>query len=139
MSEPQIETWTFAGSRILSGKKAHRWVDADGNHMHFTPSGSPVVGGRYRVKVDRTGEKISKYAGEEYTGERCEGEMLEGLLAKHKAVEVSLRMQSRERHDKAHDPLEDAISTLCRFASHVPANQRTAFIAHVINRLQKAW
>jgi len=139
-NEIQVEKWVFGGSRISGkGQRVHAWVDESGAELLFKPQGHPAVGYVYGVRVVRNGDRISKYPDPEFTNERADTALIEELSVKHKAAETRLSQLSRERAAKKDDPLESAINELCRLAKFVPVNQRTALVAHIINRVTKAW
>lgn len=140
MSET-VERWTFGGTRLGSkNERFHLWIDEQGVRLLFKPEGSPVVGGIYEVRVTRHPDKVSFYPNSlKFTGEKCEQQLLESLTAHHRAALSTLELISLERAAKKDDPLENAITHLCRMAGSVPARQRHALIGYIIHRLNKSW
>ena len=139
--EPQTERWIFGGSRVgKGGKRLHAWVDHAGHRLRFRASGSFVIGSVYTARVARDGDNVTLFGRPAYTGERCDDPALaDELSAGHRAAEIALALAARERADKRHDPVEQAIERLVELAAHVPASQRTGFAIYVTVRLIRTW
>jgi hypothetical protein len=52
--EPAQETWTYAGVRVLDGKRQHAWLDPAGEELLFgRTGGSMAIGSHYTTQVIR--------------------------------------------------------------------------------------
>lgn len=140
--EPQ--TWVFCGTRLDSkGKKVHAWLPLPATDLSsvglWDAKGSPVVGSEYEVLVATTDEGMWKRGNPQYR-RRHENEELRALIeAAHKAAEARIRVERMKSADKRDSSLEAALEPLVSIARQLHPTDRTAFVAHVINRLNKAW
>lgn len=139
--EPAIEQWIFGGARVGNkDRRWHQWIGADGEPMHFKASGSFVVGSIYDVKVTRPNGEVTMHGHPVYTGTQSEDDdLIDGLSAKHRAAEETIRLLAKARAAKRDDPVELAIARLCDLASNVPASQRGTFAQYVTYRLTRSW
>ncbi|WP_194909599.1 hypothetical protein [Catenulispora rubra] len=92
----------------------------------------------YEVEVSRPdGGRITRHGDPCYTGDKAEAAVRDALSARHRAAEATLDLAAHERRAKADDPLETAIERLRELLQAVKPNQRTAFWAYVIVRLNR--
>jgi hypothetical protein len=140
--EPQ--TWVFCGARLdSSGKKTHAWLPLPAtdlsNVVLWKPNGSPTVGSEYEVLI-AVSDGVTWKCGEPRYLKRHEDEELRALIeAAYKAAETRIRIQRMQNSDRRASSLEAALEPLVSIARELGPSDRTAFIAHVINRLQKVW
>ena len=55
-----LETWIYAGARILDGKRVTLWRDQGGDMITYPESEGWVIGGIYEVNVDRAGDRLTR-------------------------------------------------------------------------------
>jgi hypothetical protein len=132
--------WTYAGRRILGGKRSYAWQDAQGQEMYFKKTTAHTIGGRYTVSVEREGDRVSISSTPRYTGQQVDAETHREMEALDIAAAATLAAQARDRNDARRKALDDAIQPLADIAGKLTfGNERDAFLAYVIRRLAREW
>ena len=145
--ESAVEVWTFAGERVGSDgkKRVHVWLDETGRDLWFAAKTGLVIGGRYRVRVKRSGEdSVSLYGSPapEYV-ERVDSENEQ--LAVWQAADIAAKTRQAARRREARDAaeatnLDNAIATIRRIANRQrTAADRAALVGHVITQITSIW
>ena len=134
------EVWTYAGRRILDGKRYYAWQDGTGRERYYAKSPANVIGGRYTATVRRDGDGVSLYAEPRYTGQYLDAHTRREMEALDIAAMATLAAKARERHDARRKALDDALQPLVDLAAKVSfGHERDALLAYVIRRLTRPW
>src|SRR5439155_14084706 len=134
------EVWTYAGWRVLDGKRYHAWQDGTGRERYYAKSAATVIGGRYVVTVSRKGKNTWLHGEARYTGERVDERTRREMEALDIAAMAVLAATTRERNDARRKALDDALRPLVDLAAKVSfGHERDAFLAYVIRRITNPW
>jgi hypothetical protein len=134
------EVWTYAGRRVLHGKRYHAWQDGTGRERYYAKSSAIMIGGRYTVSVEREGDRVSMYGEPRYTGDYLDAQTRREMEALDIAAMAALAAQARERRDARQKALDDALQPLVDLAAKVSfGHERDALLAYVIRRLTRPW
>jgi hypothetical protein len=134
------EIWTYAGRRVLHGKRYHAWQDGTGRERYYAKSSASMIGGRYTVSVGREGDHLSMYGEPRYTGQYLDAQTRREMEALDIAALAVLAAQARERRDARQKALDDALQPLVDLAAKVSfGHERDALLAYVIRRLTRPW
>ena len=92
--EPAEETWTYAGVRVLDGKRQHAWLDPAGEELLFgRTGGSMAVGSHYTVQVIRRDDgRITLRGTPLYAGSAADEATRRALWAGHTAAQTRLEL-----------------------------------------------
>jgi hypothetical protein len=94
------ELWTYAGNVLLSsGKLGDLWLDPDNTRLFFKKGSSKLVGGIYKVDVERhdaENKRMTMHGDPEWTGDKVERDRQMQLEA------VSRTEKARHRAAREH-------------------------------------
>jgi hypothetical protein len=134
------EIWTYAGRRVLHGKRYHAWQDGTGRERYYAKSSVSMIGGRYTVSVEREDDHVSMYGEPRYTGDYLDAQTRREMEALDIAAMAVLAAQARERRDARQKALDDTLQPLVDLAAKVSfGHERDALLAYVIRRLTRPW
>lgn len=141
--EPINETWVYAGVRVLDGKRVHAWIDdhGRGTELLYQQRGSYVIGNAYHARVTRTGKRTSLHGTPDYEGTSdLDRDTIAGLQAQHHAAVTRLALIRQERSAARNDEVDTLLEPLRAIIRKMPTHvDKTAFIAHVLRDLSRAW
>jgi hypothetical protein len=134
------EVWTYAGRRVLDGKRYYAWQDGTGRERYYAKSSASVIGGRYTVSVGCEGDRVCMYGEPRYTGDYLDAQTRREMEVLDIAAMAVLAAQARERRDARQKALDDALQPLVDLAAKVSfGHERDALLAYVIRRLTRPW
>jgi hypothetical protein len=134
------EVWTYAGRRMLHGKRYHAWQDGSRRERYYAKSAATVIGGRYVVTVSREGTNTWLHGDPRYTGEQVDERTRREMEALDIAAMADLAAKARERNDARRKALDAALQPLVDLAAKVSfGHERDAFLAYVIRRITHPW
>jgi len=138
--EPAAETWTYAGVRAGGdGERLHAWLDAGGEEMLFSRSGTRMaVGSHYTVRVTRDGT-VTMHGTPAYAGTRADDETRRAAWAEHTTAQTRLEMIRAERDDARRNALDEALAPLLELAARLRTSaERDALAAYVLRQIASA-
>jgi hypothetical protein len=134
------EVWTFAGRRVLHGKRYHAWQDVSGRERYYAKSAATMIGGRYVVTVSREGTNTWLHGDPRYTGEHVDERTRREMEALDIAAMATVAAKTRERNDARRKALDDVLQPLVDLAAKVSfGHERDALLAYVIRRITNPW
>jgi hypothetical protein len=134
------EVWTYAGRRVLHGKRYHAWQDGSGRERYYAKSAATMIGGRYVVTVSREDTNTWIHGEPRYTGEHLDERTRREMEALDIAAMADLAAKTRERHDARQKALDAALQPLVDLAAKVAfGHERDALLAYVIRRITRPW
>jgi hypothetical protein len=140
--EPAQETWTYAGVRVLDGKRQHAWLDPTGEELLFARTGgSMAVGSHYTAQVIRRDDgRITLRGTPIYAGSAAGEATRLALWAKHTAAQTRLELIRAERNAARRNALDEALAPLLEVAAGLRTGaERDALAAYILRRIQHAW
>ncbi len=134
------EVWTYAGRRMLDGKRYYAWQDGTGRERNFANSSATVIGGRYAVTVSHDAKNTWMHGEPRYTGEQVDERTRREMEALDIAAMAALAAKTRERNDSRQKALDAALQPLVDLAAKVSfGHERDALLAYVIRRITHPW
>jgi hypothetical protein len=140
--EPAQERWTYAGVRVLDGKRQHAWLDPTGEELLFARTGgSMAVGSHYTAQVIRRDDgRITLRGTPIYAGSAAGEATRLALWAKHTAAQTRLELIRAERNAARRNALDEALAPLLEVAAGLRTSaERDALAAYILRRIQHAW
>jgi hypothetical protein len=111
------EVWVYGGITMSAkGHRRHMWIDEQNVTSLYPDTGDFVIGGKYRVYVNREEEAKSRSV-PVYTGHKVEPEECARLQAADIAMRARLTERRKENSDKGtadFDAVIDPLVALCR-------------------------
>jgi hypothetical protein len=144
--EPAQETWTYAGVRVLDGKRQHAWLDPGGEELLFSRTGgSMAIGSHYTAQVIRRDDGTIAlrgtpvYAGSA-AGSAADQATRRVLQAEHTAAQTRLELIRAERNAARRNALDEALAPLLEVAAGLRTSaERDALAVYILRKIQNAW
>ena len=140
--EPAQERWTYAGVRVLDGKRQHAWLDPTGEELLFSRTGgSMAIGSHYTAQVIRRDDGRTILRGTPvYAGPAADETTRRRLQAEHTAAQTRLELIRGERNAARRNALDEALAPLLEVAAGLRTSaERDALAVYILRRIQHAW